>query len=593
MLTTLRTCLVLLGPGQTRRWAVVVLLALVAAGLEVVGALSVLGLLIAITSERSGFDLPLVGDLRALLPGTDELELLTVVAVLLGGFFVLRAVVLVAQIYVQNRMAENAGARLSVRLFEGYLHMPLAFHLRRNSAELVRNSHDIVHQFAREGLLPAVKLVSQVLMVVGVTALLLVTSPVATLLAVGVLGPFTWLLLRILHPQVERLGKSAQVAAKTSLQTLAEGLAGWRDLTVLGRQAPAVRRFEADRRRMARARYLRSTAGEVPRVVLETGLVLFVLGFLGLHVLLEGGALDALPVLGLFGYAAVRLQPSINEILVSLNALKFVGPGLEMLAEDLRAIEREAGGPAGTGQPLGLREELRLTAVTVQHHGAHRPALTDVDLQVRPGEFLGVVGPTGSGKSTLVDVMLGLLPPTRGRVEVDGVDVATRRADWLASVGVVHQAVFLADATLRGNIALGLPADEIDDERVLEAVRLAQLEGYVAALPAGLDTIVGERGVRVSGGQRQRLAIARALYTRPQVLFFDEGTSALDSGTEAALMAALERLRGDRTIVAVAHRLSTVRSCDRVVLVVDGRLVDVAPFTELAERHAELLHGAR
>jgi ATP-binding cassette, subfamily B, bacterial PglK len=203
------------------------------------------------------------------------------------------------------------------------------------------------------------------------------------------------------------------------------------------------------------------------------------------------------------------------------------------------------------------------------------------------------VGPTGSGKSTLVDVMLGLLPPTRGRVEVDGVDVATRRADWLASVGVVHQAVFLADATLRGNIALGLPADEIDDERVLEAVRLAQLEGYVAALPAGLDTIVGERGVRVSGGQRQRLAIARALYTRPQVLFFDEGTSALDSGTEAALMAALERLRGDRTIVAVAHRLSTVRSCDRVVLVVDGRLVDVAPFTELAERHAELLHGAR
>ncbi|MCZ2837710.1 ABC transporter ATP-binding protein [Modestobacter sp. VKM Ac-2985] len=589
MLDLARKCSDLIGPGHRLRWVVVLLLALLAAGLEVLGALLVVWLLAGITTEASAFDLPLLGDLRDVLPGWDETVLAVVVGGSIAGVFLLRGVVIVGQAYVQYRVAENAGARLATRLLEGYLAMPNTFHLQRNSAELVRNTYDIVQQFVREALVPAVKLLSHSLIIVGLVAVLLVTSPVATLLVIAVLGPLVWALLRLVQPRVKRLGQVSQAMSKTTLQTLSESLAGWRDITLLGNQPFFVQRFAEDRRSLSRTRYLRSTAKEVPRVALESCLVLAILSVLGVSLLTEGGALDALPTLGLFGYAAVRLQPSLNEVLAALNALKFVSPGIDLLHADLRLFPppRTSGSPSV--EPVPLREELCVEDVSVRYPGAHRNSLTDVRLTVRAGEFLGIVGPTGGGKSTLVDVMLGLIEPASGRVTVDGRDIASSAAGWHTSLGVVHQVVHLSDTTLRGNIALGVPAHEVDETRVAEAVTLAQLDGFVSSLPEGLDTVIGERGVKVSGGQRQRLAIARALYRRPSVIFFDEGTSALDSQTESQLMAALSALRNDRTIIAVAHRLSTVQDCDRVALVDDGRLVDVAPFPELVQRNGRLL----
>jgi ATP-binding cassette, subfamily B, bacterial PglK len=570
----------------------VLVLALVASGLEAVGALAVFGVLGRITTDASGFEVPGLGDVREVFPALSESTLLLIVGGLIAGFFVLRAAIIVLQAYVQHRIAENAGARLSAQLLEGYLAMPYTFHLQRNSAELIRNAYDIVQQFVRDALVPAVNLASQTLMIVGLLGVLLWTSPAATLFAVALLGPFTWLLLRSVHPRVKRLGKRSQRVSRTSLQTLNESLAGWRDITILGRKRAFVDRFREDRRALARARYLKSTAKVIPRVALETGLVLFILAFLGASVVYQGGALEALPVLGLFGYAAVRLQPSLNDVLNALNSLKFVGPGIDLLYDDVQLFR--AGGRVDDPDvdPLPLTRELRVDGAAVRYPRTDTDALAEVDLTVRAGEFIGIVGPTGGGKTTLVDLLLGLLTPRVGHVTVDGVDVHTHTDAWHASLGVVHQDIFLADATLRRNIALGVPDDEIDDDRVREAIELAQLDTFVATLPEGLDTFVGERGVRVSGGQRQRLAIARALYRRPSVLFFDEGTSALDTTTETLLMEGLERLRGERTIVAVAHRLSTVRSCDRVVLVDGGRIVDVGPFEDLASRHRQLLHAS-
>lgn len=589
MLDLARKCAALIGPGHRGRWAAVVLLALLAAGLEVLGALLVVWLLAGITTDASAFALPVVGDLRELLPGWDESTLAVLIGLSIAAVFVVRAVVIVGQAYVQYRVAENAGARLASRLLQGYLGMPNTFHLQRNSAELVRNTFDTVQQFVREALVPAVKLFSHSLIIIGLVTVLLVTSPVATLLALLFFGPLVWGLLRVVQPRVKQLGRVSQAMSMATLQTLNESLAGWRDITLLGAQPFFVQQFRSDRRRLARARYLRSTAKEVPRVALETCLVLGILGFLGFSLLTEGGALQALPTLGLFGYAAVRLQPSLNEVLVALNALKFVTPGIDFLHADLeRFPPREvAGAPAV--EPVPLRHELQVDGVTVRYPGAHRDALTDVRLTIRAGEFIGIVGPTGSGKSTLVDVLLGLMQPESGRVTVDGRDIASGAAGWHASLGVVHQVVHLSDSTFRSNIALGVPPHEVDESRVTEAVTLAQLDDFVSSLPEGLDTVVGERGVKVSGGQRQRLAIARALYRRPSVIVFDEGTSALDTHTEGQLMAALSALRNDRTIIAVAHRLSTVQDCDRVALIEDGRLVDFAPFPELVQRNGRLL----
>jgi ATP-binding cassette, subfamily B, bacterial PglK len=591
LVTTLRQVLDLLGPGFAGRWALVIGLALVVSAFEVVGAGVVFALLGRITTEASGFEIPLVGDLRAVFPGASEPVLAAVIGATLAVFFVLRAVVIVAQRYLQHRVAENAGARLATRLLEGYLAMPYTFHLQRNSAELVRNSYDNVQHFVREALLPGVKLVSESMIIVGLLAVLVVTAPSATVAAVAVLGPFAWLLLRIVHPRIKGFGRVSQERSRSSLQTLHESLGGFRDIRILGRSRSFVRRFHHDRRELARARYLKATAKELPRVSVETLLVLFILGFLGVNVLLGGGALEALPVLGLFGYVAVRLQQPLHEVMGALNTLKFTSAGIELLHADLAMHDRGAVDD-GEVRPRPLRHQLELRGVGFRYPGAVTDALQEVDLTVRAGEFVGIVGPTGGGKSTLVDLMLGLLPRDRGAILLDGDPLEDDLAGWQASLGVVHQSVFLADTSLRENVALGVLPDEIDDELVREALELAQLSAFVDALPHGLDTTIGEDGVRVSGGQRQRLAIARALYTRPSVLFFDEGTSALDDATERELMAALEGLRGERTIVVVAHRLSTVRRCDRVVLVDDGRVVDVAPFDELAARHVQLLRSA-
>jgi ATP-binding cassette, subfamily B, bacterial PglK len=590
--SSLRRCLVLLGPEGRSRWVAVVALAIVVAGLEAVSALVVFGLLTRITTDASGFDLPLVGDVREVFPGLDELTIMAGVGALIVLFFVVRAAVVIGQAYLQYRSAEDAGARLSTRLFAGYLAMPHTFHLQRNSAELVRNAYDNVQQFSREALVPAVKLVSHLCVIAGLGVVLLISSPLATAAAVAFLGPVTWLMTRWVHPRVKRLGTRAQGHSARSLQTLQESLEGWRDVTVLGRRRFYIDAFAAERRGLARSRYLKSTAKELPRMAVETGLILFILAFLAVNVVIAGGALAALPVLGLFGYTAVRMQPSLNEVMVALNSLKFAEAGIAFVHDDVQRFPPpdEAEDVAhDTASPLPLTDALRLDGVTVRYPDAGEDALRDVDLTIRPGEFIGIVGPTGGGKSTLVDVLLGLLPPASGSVTVDGHELGEVLARWHANLGVVHQTVFLADTSLRRNIALGVDRDDVDEGRLEEAVRLAQLEPYVASLPDGLDSVVGERGTRVSGGQRQRVAIARALYRRPGVLVLDEGTSALDRTTESQLMAELELLRRDHTVIAVAHRLSTVERCDRVVLVEDGRIVDIAPFAELAARHAQLV----
>lgn len=570
---------------KSGRWFLLGLFAGGVSLLDAATAILVFALFGTLTSPSDGLSLPLIGDLHKFFPSLEPAQILLIGAGTITALSLLRSVAYVLMVYVQHRVVNNTAVDLSTRLMRGYLVMPYTFHLHRNTAEFVRNAWEATNRLVGDVLVPAVRTISESFIVLAILIVLFATAPAATVLTLVAFGPTMWLLLHFVHPRLERLGRTQQDMARASLSSFQQALQGLRDVKLLGREQHFVNTYSHQRRRLARARYLRGAASALPRTTIETVLVIFVAAFLAVTVLGERSPEGAFAVLGLFGYAAFRTLPSVNQILQQLNNLKFSAATVDDIYEDLRFFEGHAPErDSGAVEPLPLRREILLEDVTYRYEGSHTDALQNVTLQVLCDTALGIVGPTGGGKTTLVDVLTGLLEPISGRILVDGTDIRGHVCRWQRNLGVVPQTIFLLDDTLARNIAFGLPDAEIDEKALQEAVRLAQLEDFVASLPKGLDTVVGERGVRVSGGQRQRVAIARALYHRPQVLIFDEATSALDTVTERDFLSDLtSRLEG-RTLIMVAHRITTVRDCDQIVVVEGGRITDRGRYDELLER---------
>jgi ATP-binding cassette, subfamily B, bacterial PglK len=593
---TLRKCAYLLRQESRLRWAAVLVVAVFVSGVEAVGALLVFLLLGLVTSGEADLDLPVIGsaDNLPLVGSSDNVVIWLAAAVAI--FFVIRGALLLGQLYVQDRLAHHAGARLAVRLFTAYLSMPYAFHLQRNSAELIRNANESVKALTSEIIIPSVRLVSHTVLALGMLAVLVYAAPLATVFAVGFLGPVVFVLLRLVHPRLKKLGRGRQRLSKANLSLLQVALHGIREVLLFDRAAYFIRKFRGQQLATARIVYTNRIAQEFPRVLIETVLVVFIAVFFILSTTLDRSPEETLAVLGLFAYAALRLQPSLQKIVQSLNSIRFAGAAVDNVYDDLSSIEPVMARELRRGETDSLSypvppPRIELRGVGYRYPGASEPALRHVDLVIEPGSSIGIVGPTGGGKSTLLDVLAGLLPATEGQVLVDGVELQSLGRGWRAVLGVVPQTIFLTDDTIRRNIALAERDDSIDERRLQRAVDVAQLGTFIAELPDGLDTRVGERGVRISGGQRQRVAIARALYRDPTLLLFDEGTSALDSLTEAEFVAALEALGQDRTRITVAHRLTTVRNCDLILVIDGGTVIDSGTYDELRGRNS--LFGSR
>lgn len=584
MIRTLHETIQLIERPQRRRWLLLVGIAIVASLFEMVGAVLVFVLVGLISDPNGDIDLPILGNVQELAPDAGNDAFLLGLVALIGAFFLLRAVVQVGSSYVQRRVAENAGARLSARLVEGYLLSPYSMHLTRSSGELIRNSHQAVQQVVTQVFVPLISVTAEALMTTGLLVVLIIIAPLATGLAVIVVGGASALVLLIVQPRLKRIGWASHRMQRQTLTALQEAFHGVRDVKILGQEVEFAKRYARIRTRLARANYRRGLWSQLPSTLIELSLLAFILIFFAGSVLLEFGADGTLPILGLFAYVALRLQPSLQKIVKGLNDLRYSAAPLADLVKDLEAVQAHVAATDHV-EPLPFEKTILFQNLGFAYEGSERAALSDVDLQIQQGELIGICGPTGSGKTTFVDLMTGLLQPTTGRITVDGHDLRTDWRAWQMNLGVVPQMGFLIDDTLRRNIALGVSDDAVDDEAVLEAIELAQLTDFVSALPEGVDTKVGERGVRISGGQRQRLMIARALYRRPSVLILDEGTSALDTATENELMTAVRRLRERHTIVLVAHRLSTVRASDRVIFIDKGRVAGIGTFDDLAKQN--------
>ena len=538
------------------------------------------------------------------------------------------------QYYLQIRYTQNRRFRLTRRLFTAYMSAPYQFHLQRNSAELFRNTVQEVAEIMGKVLMPMLALTMHGMMMLAILALLFVAQPVMALVATLVLGfaggGYQWLIKQ----KLIRYSRQAQEHRMHMIKAIQQGLGVIKELRVLNREKNFVKAMEHSLWQTIKAIRFQGVTQKITAPYMEFVAVFGLLSIAILLMLMGRGAESIAPTLALFAVAFVRLKASIGQVVGGINQLRFGVVSINPVYDDLMLLEKKRSQPRSTAStpspeaplsdqecspasgsssfsdngssvrlplsasqsdssplPLAacrlphdrfpLTEAISLKNIWYRYPDCQEYALKDINLTIPRGHSVAFVGQTGSGKTTLVDVILGLLEPEHGQVCLDGRDILNDLPAWQKNIGYIPQFIYLTDDTIRHNIALGINDKEIDEHQLWEAVRAAQLESFVHTLPQGIETVIGERGIKLSGGQRQRIGIARALYHQPEVLIMDEATSALDNATENAVIASIDELKGQRTIIMIAHRLTTVQNCDQLYYMKNGHILCGGTYTEL------------
>ena len=517
------------------------------------------------------------------------------VALGVASFVVIVASLLIqiAKTYVLARFSMMRSHSISHRLLSSYLRQTYPLYLNRHSGDLstrvLSETMQVVLQFLR----PASEVIASTVTVVAIITLLIWVNPTATFLAFGLLGGIYAGVYALSRRLLKRTGYVRSDANRERFRIASDALGGFKDIKLLGLESEYAARYAGPSRRMARALVIVQLLSQVPQFAVQAvafgGVILLCLVLMDKNALASGTALGGiLPTLGVFAFAGQRLMPELSRLYSSLAQLDAGSAAVHVVYDDLVMDSGPVAPPCEAPHALGLRQRLELKSVSYRYPNAELPGLCDISLEIRAGERIGIVGTTGAGKTTLADVILGLLPPSKGQIRSDGRPIGgvDLRA-WQQSVGYVPQDIFLIDASISENIAFGVPLQNIDEARVRKAAEIARLDGFIRDdLSDDYTSVIGERGVRLSGGQRQRIGIARAIYRDADLIVFDEATSALDNVTERDVMEAIGALPGEKTVIMVAHRLSTVKRCDRIIVLDKGCLVGYDTWEKLMSENA-------
>jgi ABC-type multidrug transport system fused ATPase/permease subunit len=560
--------------------------------LEVVGLLAIVPLvqLLSSTDDTTG----LLARMEEWFGYPSRSRLALILSLFVMGSFIAKAVFVVIFRWWANGYIFGQEARTTTDLLDRYMRAPYWIHLERNSAEFLRTLMDSIAQAYSSYVMGSVNFLTEAVVATAIVVVLIVIQPVAAIAAGLYFLVAGFIYARLVSKRSTDAGRVLSEQSMRSIKTANQALGGVKEVKIRNSHAYFVDQYSEARYEMAKAKRLASFLTEFPKYVLE---VIFItgVGLLSLVVVSRSTSQDVLGLLALFVAAGFRLLPSLIKMMASFSSIRTGRKGFDLVVSDLLAFPDTLSDFDADFNPeaMPITKDLVVDKVSFTYASSDIPVLDEVSFSVNRGESLGVVGASGAGKSTLVDILLGLHLPGSGRLLVDGRDVVTNMPGWQSGIGLVPQDVYLIDDTLTANIAFGVEGSEIDQELLREVVIQSQLSHFVESLPLGLDSIVGERGVRISGGQRQRIGIARSLYARPSLLILDEATSALDNETELRISETIESLHGTLTMIVVAHRLSTIRKCDRILFLESGTVRDIGSFDELVERDPEFANLAR
>ena len=497
------------------------------------------------------------------------------------GFFALVMLIISAvfrslAVFATSRFSNMRRHSISKQLFSKYLHQSYSFFLSRNSSEMSKTILSEVDIFIDQVMQPSLQLVTYVVVTIALTSFLILIDPILALILFALFGVFYVVIYLTIRKYLSKIGLDLQESNQKRFKIISETIGGIKDLKILGRESVYLSNFDNPSEIFSSCHATSQTLAQVPQYIIE------VIAFGSLLVMsmytIVSNEVDLgimLPILGLYALGALKLKPSIQQIYSAVSSLRFGKPAIEIILNDLQQKSEQEICISNDFKRLSLQKELKLKNITFNYPSKEVSALKDISTDIKVNSTVGIIGTTGAGKSTLVDIILGLLTPTIGNIEVDGYVLnSTNIRQWQNSIGYVPQSIFLADDTIASNIAFGVDKEHIDMAQVKSVSQMAQVDEFVVELEKEYDTIIGERGVRLSGGQRQRLGIARALYHNPELLVLDEATSALDNQTEAEVMKAINNMSGRKTIIMIAHRLSTVEKCDKIIKLEQGRIID-------------------
>lgn len=566
----------LISSKQKKQYVVVTFLAMIGSMFELLGVTAILPFVEAIMMPEELEGAWYYRIINNLFHPKTNLQTITIIGICIILVYVVKNVYLMFSSYVQSWYSTSVQRDLSIRVFNVFLRSSYLFHLGTNSSVLIRTiNQDVVGVFAV--FFHLFRVMAEAFTIIAIGVYIITLDPIMALCLGVLMGGCLFFIFVGLKKLIKRYGRIGQSMEGKMFQYLSQAFNGIKEIQVMNRQEYFADSFTEACTINASNAKKGNFVNSMPQFFYEMICMGGLIGIVVLRLHMVSDVTIFVTKLATIAVAAFRLFPSVSRLNTSVNAMIYNRSRLDSMYEMVKMIQDEShyqNLKKTEKQPkLKFEEKLSVEGVTWKYPLGEKPVFTNLSMELKKGESVAFVGPSGAGKTTLADVILGLLEPQEGKILLDDQDVYKNLPGWSKVVGYVPQAVFLTDDTIRNNVAFGVYENEIDDEKVWKALEESQLAPFIRKLPDGLDTMVGERGVRLSGGQRQRIAIARALYDDPDILILDEATSALDTETETAVMESIDSLHGNKTMIIVAHRLTTIRNCDRIYQISDGTAV--------------------